>query len=97
MMEVPTPSARKTSTCPTTFTTPDLTTFARLDGLGLVVLGQRLEPARAVLACRVSDPDEWCRRCGCEGIARDSLVRRLAHELPCVNVCRFRRLLRPVR
>jgi transposase len=33
-----------------------------------------------VLACRVSDPDEWCRRCGCEGFARDSLVRRLAHE-----------------
>ena len=63
-----------------TFITPDLTTFARLDGLGLVVLGQRLEPGRAVLACRVSDPDEWCRRCGCEGVARDSLVRRLAHE-----------------
>jgi len=63
-----------------TFTTPDLTTFARLDGLGLVVLGQRLEPGRAVLACRVSEPDEWCRRCGCEGVARDSLVRRLAHE-----------------
>jgi transposase-like protein len=62
-----------------TFTTPDLT-FARLDGLGLVVLGQRLEPGRAVLACRVREPDEWCRRCGCEGVARDSLVRRLAHE-----------------
>jgi transposase-like protein len=63
-----------------TFTTPDLTTFARLDELGLVVLGQRLEPGRAVLACRVSEPDEWCRRCGCEGMPRDSLVRRLAHE-----------------
>ena len=32
------------------------------------------------MACRVSEPDEWCRRCGCEGIPRDSLVRRLAHE-----------------
>jgi transposase-like protein len=63
-----------------TFTTPDLTTFTRLDELGLVVLGQRLESGRAVLACRVSDPDEWCRRCGCEGFPRDSLVRRLAHE-----------------
>jgi len=63
-----------------TFTTPDLTMFARLDELGLVVVGQRLEPGRAVLACRVSEPDEWCRRCGCEGGARDSLVRRLAHE-----------------
>ena len=63
-----------------TFTTPDLTTFARLDELGLIAVGQRLEPGRAVLACRVSDPDEWCRRCGCEGFPRDSLVRRLAHE-----------------
>ena len=63
-----------------TFTTPDLTTFTRLDELGLVVLGQRLEPGRAVLACRVSDSDEWCRRCGGEGMPRDSLVRRLAHE-----------------
>jgi len=44
------------------------------------VLRQRLEPGRAVLACRVGDPDEWCRRCGCEGMPRDSLVRRLAHE-----------------
>jgi hypothetical protein len=56
-----------------TFTTPDLTMFARLDELGLVVVGQRLEPGRAVLACRVSEPDEWCRRCGCEGSARGSL------------------------
>ncbi len=63
-----------------TFSVPDLTTFARLDELGLVVLGQRLESGRAVLACRVSEPDEWCRRCGCEGTPRDSLVRRLAHE-----------------
>jgi hypothetical protein len=63
-----------------TFTTPDLTTFAGLDELGLVVLGQRLEPGRAVLACRVGEPDEWCRRCGCEGMPRDSLVRRLVHQ-----------------
>ena len=59
---------------------PDLTTFCRLDELGLVVTGQRLEPDRAVLACRVVEPDRWCRRCGCEGVARDSVVRRLAHE-----------------
>jgi len=63
-----------------TFARPDLTAFARLDELGLVVVGQRLEPARAVLACRVLEPDRWCRRCGCEGGARDSVVRRLAHE-----------------
>ena len=63
-----------------TFACPDVTTFARLDGLGLVVTGQRLEPDRAVLACRVAEPDRWCRRCGCEGTPRDTVTRRLAHE-----------------
>ncbi len=63
-----------------TFVRPDLSTFARLDELGLEVLGQRLEPGRAVLACRVVEPDQWCRRCGCEGVPRDTVVRRLAHE-----------------
>jgi transposase len=66
-----------------TFACPDLTTFARLDELGLEVVGQRLEPDRAVLACRVvgaDDADGWCRRCGCEGTVRDCVVRRLAHE-----------------
>ena len=62
------------------FACPDLTTFCRLDELGLEVLGQRLEPDRAVLACRVVDADQWCRRCGCEGSPRDSVTRRLAHE-----------------
>ncbi len=63
-----------------TFACLDLTTFARLDELGLVVVGQRLEPVRAVQACRVVDSDQWCRRCGCEGAARDTVTRRLAHE-----------------
>jgi transposase len=67
-----------------TFACPDLTTFTRLDELGLEAVGQRLEPDRAVLACRVVEPDggseRWCRRCGCEGSARDTVVRRLAHE-----------------
>lgn len=63
-----------------TFTCPDLTTFCCLDELGLVVTGQRIEPDRAVLACRVADPDQWCRRCGCEGRPRDTVIRRLAHE-----------------
>ncbi|MFL0459956.1 ISL3 family transposase [Kytococcus sedentarius] len=63
-----------------TCTTPDLTTFCRLDGLGLEVTGQRLEPDRAVLACRVVDDDRWCRRCGCEGTVHDVVTRRLAHE-----------------
>ena len=57
-----------------------MTTFCRVDELGLVVVGQRLEPQRAVLACRVVEQDQWCRRCGCEGVVRDTVVRRLAHE-----------------
>src|SRR4051795_9553501 len=63
-----------------TFACPDLTTFTRLDELGLEVTGQRLEPDRAVLACRVVEPDQRCRHCGCEGAPRDSVTRRLAHE-----------------
>src|SRR5659263_581603 len=63
-----------------TFASPDLTTFAGLDELGLEVVGQLLERDRAVLACRVVEPDEWCRRCGCQGTPRDTVVRRLAHE-----------------
>jgi len=63
-----------------TFACPDLTTFCRLDELGLEVVGQRLEPDRAVLAWRVIEPDQWCRRCGCQGAPRDTVVRRLAHE-----------------
>ncbi|WP_067431380.1 ISL3 family transposase [Nocardioides jensenii] len=65
---------------PDAFAHPDLTTFCRLDELGLVVTGQRLEPGRAVLACRVAEPDQWCRRCGCEGFPRDTVTRELAHE-----------------
>jgi transposase len=68
------------ATPPAGFGRPDLTAFARLDGLGLSVTGQRLEPDRAVLACRVVEPDQWCRRCGSEGAARDTVIRRLAHE-----------------
>ena len=45
-----------------TFASPDLTKFARLDELGLEVIGQHLTPDRATLACRVVGPDQWCRR-----------------------------------
>ena len=62
------------------FACPDLTSFCRLDELGLEVTGQLLEPGRAVLACRVVEPDQWCRRCGCGGLARDTVTRPLAHE-----------------
>ena len=63
-----------------TFTRPDLTAFCRLDELGMEVLGQHLAPDRAVLACRLVDADQWCGRCGCQGSARDTVTRRLAHE-----------------
>ena len=46
-----------------TFTSPDLTAFCRPDELGHVVVGQRLEPDCALLACRVVDRDQWCHRC----------------------------------
>jgi len=73
----------------------DLTTFCRLDELGLEVTGQRLGPDCAVLACRVLELDRWCRRCGCEGSPRDMVVRRLAHEplgwRPTTLVVRVRR------
>ena len=66
----------------TIFDRPDLSVFTRLDGLGLEVTGQRVEADHAVLACRITGEDRWCRRCGCQGVARDTVVRRLAHE-PC--------------
>ncbi len=62
------------------FACADLSTFCRLDELGLEVTGQRVGSDGAVLACQVVDPDEWCRRCGCEGVPRDTVTRRLAHE-----------------
>lgn len=58
-----------------TFALPDLTTFTRLEELGLEVTGQRLDPDRAVLACRVVEPDQCCRRCGCEGTPHDTVTR----------------------
>jgi len=39
-----------------------------------------VEPDRAVLSCRVVEPDQWCRRCGCQGAPRDTVIRRLANE-----------------
>lgn len=63
-----------------TFATPDLTTFCRLDELGLVAVGQLIEPDRATIECRVVEDDPWCRKCGVEGVPRDTVTRRLAHE-----------------
>src|SRR5258706_16443313 len=52
-----------------TFDAPDLTAFCRLEELGLEAVGQRLEPGRAVIECRIAepDPDPGCRKCGAEG------------------------------
>lgn len=36
---------------------PSLTTFCRLDELGMIVAGQRRNPERAMVACRVADDD----------------------------------------
>ena len=62
-----------------TFCSPDLTTFCRLDDLGLVVTAQQLQPDHAVLECRVAEADDWCHACGCRGVPRDSVTRRVAH------------------
>ncbi|MBM7766590.1 hypothetical protein JOE62_000003 [Glutamicibacter nicotianae] len=78
-----------------TFTTPDLTTFTSLDRLGLTATGQRLSTSRAEFLCEVTDPDSWCGRCGQQGVPRDTITRRLAHEplgwRPTVLVIKHRR------
>lgn len=63
-----------------TFATPDMTVFCRLDELGLVAVGQRLDSDRAVIECRVADPDPWCRGCGGQALSRGTGTRLLAHE-----------------
>ena len=78
-----------------TFDSPDVTTFCRLDELGLTVVGQHLEPGKAVLECTVDAVDDRCRRCGGAGAARDTVVRRLAHApfgwRPTILLVRVRR------
>jgi transposase len=63
-----------------TFADPDLTTFCRLEELGLQAVGQFLEPDRAIIACRVVDTGDECGRCGQRGVPRDTVTRLLAHE-----------------
>ena len=78
MMGVLTPPSLEDLDVPdATFACPDLTTFCRLDELGLEVTGQRVEPDRAVLACRITDDGSWCRRCGEQGNPRDTVTRQL--------------------
>ena len=47
---------------------------------GLEVTGQPIWPDHVVLACWIAGEDRWCRRCGCQGEARDTVIGRLAHE-----------------
>ncbi|BDZ62713.1 hypothetical protein GCM10025873_25040 [Demequina sediminis] len=63
-----------------TFAAPDLTTFAGLDMLGLTVTGQRIDARRAVLECRVIDPDDCCHECGDRARSLGTQSRYLAHE-----------------
>jgi len=68
-----------------TFDCPDLDAFCLIDRMGLTVTGQLVGEDHTVLACRVLEPDDplerdsWCGRCGVEGAARDTVLRRLAH------------------
>ena len=61
---------------PLTFVRPDLGSFCRLDELGLQVVGQRLEPGRAVLAHRWQD---W-RGAGRESSGRLDEAQLLEHR-----------------
>lgn len=64
-----------------TFAIPDLTVFCGLDELGLVAIGQRLDPDRVVIERRVAEPERWCRGCGCQALSRGGMeIRMLAHE-----------------
>lgn len=56
-----------------------LITFCRLDAHGLEAVGQRLDPDRAVIECRVVEGDPWWRKCGVEGVSRDTVVRQFAY------------------
>lgn len=78
-----------------TFTPPDLTTFAGLEQLGLTAVGQYLSAAKAEILCQVTTPNPWCRPCGAAGVPRDTVIRRLAHQpfgwRPTVLVIKHRR------
>ena len=62
-----------------TFSAPDVTTFCGLDTLGLEVTGQQVASSLVTLECQIVEPDNWCHRCGCEGIHYDTVSRALAH------------------
>ena len=63
----------------TTFDLPDLSAFTRLDGPGLEVTGQHIEPDHAVLACHITGEDRWCRRAGHQECAHRWQQHPVAH------------------
>ena len=67
-----------TPACPPV-TSPDLTTFARVDALGLRVDAQQIWPDKAILFCSLVTVDDRCPRCGAGGRVHDQVLRRFTH------------------
>ena len=67
-----------TPACPPV-TSPDLTTFARVDTLGLRVDAQQIWPDKAILFCSLVTVDDRCPRCGAGGRVHDQVLRRFTH------------------
>ena len=67
-----------TPACPPV-TSPDLTTFARVDALGLRVEAQQIWPDKAILFCSLVTVDDRCPRCGAGGRVHDQVLRRFTH------------------
>ena len=59
---------------------PDLTAFARLDGLGLEPVGQRLELIASFSRAESPNPISGADAMVAKGSPRDNVVRRLAYE-----------------
>ncbi len=63
-----------------TLTACDLTSFCRLDELGLEATAQAVTVSGEVLECQIAEQDQWCRHCGGQGQVRETITRPLAHE-----------------
>ena len=74
-MGVPTRPIRKTSTCLTLPSRPLTSLRSAAWTLGLEVTGQRLDPDRAALACRVVDDDQADQ-------SADAAAARASHGTP---------------
>ncbi len=65
-----------------TFSTSGLDGLCQLDRLGPSVTGRQIHDDHAVPPCQVLEPDDWCHQCSCQGVPRDTVVRRLAQVPP---------------